>query len=122
MDIYYLKDHLSELLPLLYEPEKVKKITEEGLVQQDIFGTSTVANLPSKTSLKLLKNLLTSIEASKKKGIDRIFTGMGIKYIGKKTARTITEHVQSLWDLVSMTKRGARKYPRCGSEIRRKCL
>lgn len=116
VDIYYLKDRLSELLPLLYEPEKVKKITEEGLVQQDIFGTATVSDLPSKTSLKLLKNLLSSIEASKEKGIDRIFTGMGIKYIGKKTARTITEHVQSLWDLVSMTKEELENIPGVGAK------
>ncbi|MFN7160353.1 MAG: NAD-dependent DNA ligase LigA [Candidatus Gracilibacteria bacterium] len=115
VDIYKLKDRLDELVPLLYETEKAAKIMESGSLQSSLWEMQEEGP-KNKNSVKLLHNLLSSIEASKEKDIDRLLTGMGIKYIGKKTARILIQHVDSLWDLVERSKEELDDLPGIGDK------
>lgn len=65
-DIYKLKDRKSELINL------------------DRFGEKSVLNL------------LSSIEDSKKQGLDKILFGLGIKHVGSKVARLIANKFNTL--------------------------
>lgn len=65
-DFYFLKNHKEELMEL------------EG------FGS------------KSINNLLESIENSKKNSLDRLLFAIGIRYVGKKTAKILAEYYQTM--------------------------
>ena len=45
---------------------------------------------------KSIQNLLDSIENSKKNSLDRLLFGLGIRYVGKKTAKILAEYYQTM--------------------------
>jgi len=48
---------------------------------------------------KSVENLKKSIEASKNRPIHRLITGLGIRYVGKATAKTLAENIRCVEDL-----------------------
>ena len=48
---------------------------------------------------KSVENLRKAIEESKKRPINRLITGLSIRYVGKVTAKTISEHIKCVEDL-----------------------
>lgn len=48
---------------------------------------------------KSVENLRKSIEASKHRPINRLITGLSIRYVGKVTAKTLAEHIKCVEDL-----------------------
>ncbi len=73
VDFYFLKDHKEELMEL------------EG------FGSKSISNL------------LESIEESKKNPLDRLLFAIGIRYVGKKTAKILAEYYQTMENLLQTT-------------------
>jgi len=69
---------------LLHEPADLYRLTREMLVPLERFGD------------KKADNLLSAIEASKRREIDRFVFAIGIPNVGKKTARDLAERFGSL--------------------------
>ncbi len=69
---------------LLHEPADLYRLTREMLVPLERFGD------------KKADNLLSAIEASKRRELDRFVFAIGIPNVGKKTARDLAERFGSL--------------------------
>ncbi|WP_456464353.1 NAD-dependent DNA ligase LigA [Persephonella sp.] len=48
---------------------------------------------------KSVENLKKAVEESKHRPINRLITGLGIRYVGKVTAKTLAEHIRCVEDL-----------------------
>lgn len=101
-DIFTLKEHPEEVLKVLYSPEKAAEILEKQLLQNSLFQTES-EQAPKQIHVKLLKNLLTSIEEAKSRDLDRLITGLGIRYVGKKTAKILAERVKHITELFTFS-------------------
>ncbi len=51
---------------------------------------------------KSTDNLLAGIEASKKRPLERLLFGLGVRHVGAHVASLLAAEIQSLWDLKSM--------------------
>ena len=69
-----------------------QQLTELGLVKTiaDIYDLdeAKLATVP-RTGEKTISNLLRNIEASKKRGLARVLTGLGIRFVGTQTAQIL---------------------------------
>ncbi|MBE7065472.1 MAG: NAD-dependent DNA ligase LigA [Ruminococcaceae bacterium] len=72
-DIYTLKDKTEELLSI----ERMGK--------------------------KSVENMLAAIEKSKKNDLYRLIFGLGIRHIGEKTSKMLTEHFADIWEISRAT-------------------
>lgn len=86
-DIYLLRERKMELAKVLYEERKIS---------QSLFEE---ASSSGKHDMKLMTNILEGIELSKGKTLAHILTGFGIRYVGSKTAKILTRHVDHINDL-----------------------
>ncbi|HZQ67974.1 MAG TPA: NAD-dependent DNA ligase LigA [Terriglobales bacterium] len=77
----------------------VNQLTERGLVKNvgDIYRL-TKADLLSLERMgdKSAQNVLNEIEASKKLPLERVIFGLGIRFVGERTAQFLAEHFGSL--------------------------
>ncbi|MDB1940086.1 NAD-dependent DNA ligase LigA [Clostridium tertium] len=73
-DIYSIKDFKEELI-------------EKGIIGKE----------------KSVTNLINAIEASKGNDIDRLITGLGIRNVGKQSAKTLASNFKSMDELASAT-------------------
>ena len=75
------------------------QLTELGLVRDiaDIYALDEqkLANVP-RTGEKTIANLLRNIEASKTRGLARLLTGLGIRFVGTQTAQILAGDFGSL--------------------------
>jgi DNA ligase (NAD+) len=71
-----------------------QQLTELGLVHNiaDIYDLDEkkLASVP-RTGEKTISNLLRNIEASKKRGLARLLTGLGIRFVGTQTAQILAD-------------------------------
>ena len=71
-----------------------QQLTELGLVHNiaDIYDLDAkkLATVP-RTGEKTISNLLRNIEASKKRGLARLLTGLGIRFVGTQTAQILAD-------------------------------
>jgi DNA ligase (NAD+) len=77
----------------------VNQLTDRGLVKNvaDIY-TLTEADLLSLERMgeKSAQNVLREIEASKKLPLERVIYGLGIRFVGERTAQFLAEHLGSM--------------------------
>ncbi|NPA12893.1 MAG: DNA ligase (NAD(+)) LigA [Aquificae bacterium] len=66
---------------------------------------------------KSVENLKKSIEASKNRPIHRLITGLGIRYVGKITAKTLAEHINCVEELKDWTVEELMKLPDIGEIV-----
>jgi DNA ligase (NAD+) len=82
----------------------VNQLTDRGLVKNvaDIYNL-TEADLLSLERMgeKSAQNVLREIEASKKLPLERVIYGLGIRFVGERTAQFLAEHFASLDSIVS---------------------
>ena len=52
---------------------------------------------------KSINNLLDSIDNSKNNSLERLLFGLGIRYVGKKTAKILAKHFKSIDNLMNAT-------------------
>lgn len=52
---------------------------------------------------KSIDNLISAIENSKKQNLNRLIYGLGIRYVGETTAKTLAKSVDSLFDLTTFS-------------------
>lgn len=81
----------------------VNQLTDRGLVKNiaDIYKV-TKADLLGLERMgdKSAQNVLDEIEASKKLPLDRVVFGLGIRFVGERTAQFLAEHFGSMDDLM----------------------
>lgn len=84
----------------------VNRFFDEGLIRDmaDLYylDREALVALP-RLGEKSVDNLLTSIENSKNRPLDRLIFGLGIKYIGAKGAKILAKRYQSLSELKEAT-------------------
>jgi len=82
----------------------VTQLTERGLVKNvaDIYKLTKNDLLSlERFADKSAQNILNEIEASKKLPIERVIYGLGIRFVGERTAQFLAEHFGSMEALVS---------------------
>jgi DNA ligase (NAD+) len=76
-----------------------QQLTELGLVHDiaDIYALDEkqLAKVP-RTGEKTISNLLRNIEASKSRGLARLLTGLGIRFVGTQTAQILADDFGSI--------------------------
>jgi DNA ligase (NAD+) len=76
-----------------------QQLTELGLVRDiaDIYALDEkrLANVP-RTGEKTISNLLRNIESSKARGLARLLTGLGIRFVGTQTAQILADDFGSV--------------------------
>jgi DNA ligase (NAD+) len=76
-----------------------QQLTELGLVENiaDIYALdeAQLAKVP-RTGEKTISNLLRNIEASKTRGLARLLTGLGIRFVGTQTAQILADDFGSV--------------------------
>lgn len=66
---------------------------------------------------KSVENLRKSIEEAKHRPIHRLITGLGIRYVGKTTAKTLAEHINCVEDLKDWSIEDLEKLPDIGYKV-----
>lgn len=87
-DIYHLKEHREQLI-------------EEGIIGKE----------------KSVDNVLHAIEASKGNDIDRLITGLGIKNVGKQSAKTLALHFSSIEEIANADAEALMELPDFGQIV-----
>lgn len=95
MDIEHMGEKVVELLvkkKIIKRPSDIYLLNEEALANLEGFKE------------KSIKNLLLSIEASKKCSLAQFIMGLGIRSVGRETAECLAEQARSLSNLLQMKK------------------
>ena len=83
-------------------PQNIATLIENKLVHNftDIYQLKreTLAQLP-RWGERSAQNLMDALEKSKQQELWRLLHGLGIRYVGKKTAKTLASTVRDLWEL-----------------------
>lgn len=66
---------------------------------------------------KSVENLQQSIEASKQQPLHRLIYGLGIRYVGETTAKTLANAVSNIFDFVSMNEEQLLELEDIGSKV-----
>jgi DNA ligase (NAD+) len=80
----------------------VNQLTERGLVKNiaDIYKLTKDALLSlERMGEKSAQNILSEIEGSKKLPLERVIYGLGIRFVGERTAQFLAEHYGSMEEL-----------------------
>ncbi|MFC4262858.1 NAD-dependent DNA ligase LigA [Ferruginibacter yonginensis] len=77
---------------IIKDVPSIYKITATQLQQLEGFGEKSVTNL------------LAAIEASKQQPLHRVIYGLGIRYVGETTAKTLAQSIDTIFDLASKSK------------------
>ena len=98
----------------------VNQLTDRGLVKNvaDIYKLSK-ADLLSLERMgdKSAQNVLDEIEASKKLPLERVIFGLGIRFVGERTAQFLAEHFGSMDDLVKASQEELQEVDEVGPRI-----
>jgi DNA ligase (NAD+) len=90
-----------------------QQLTELGLVKNiaDIYDLDAkrLAYVP-RTGEKTISNLLRNVEASKKRGLARLLTGLGIRFVGTQTAQILAQDFGSIDEIAAA---GTEELQRC---------
>ena len=82
----------------------VNQLSDRGLVKNvaDIYQLTKADLLElERMGEKSAQNVLAEIEASKKLPLERVIYGLGIRFVGERTAQFLAEHFGSMEDLMS---------------------
>ena len=98
----------------------VEQLLDRGLVSDvaDIYYLTydQVKGL-DKFKEKSSKNLIDAINESKKNSLDKLIFGLGIRHIGKKAAKVLAEHVDTIYDFMHMTSEDLYKIDEVGEKM-----
>jgi DNA ligase (NAD+) len=103
----------------------VNQLTERGLVKNvaDIYKLSK-ADLLSLERMgdKSAQNVLDEIDASRKLPLERVIYGLGIRFVGERTAQFLAEHFGSMDALMEATEEGLQQVNEVGPRIAQSIL
>jgi DNA ligase (NAD+) len=98
----------------------VNQLTDRGLVKNvaDVYKL-TEADLLSLERMgeKSAQNVLREIEASKKLPLERVIYGLGIRFVGERTAQFLAEQLGSMDELMNASEEGLQQVNEVGPRI-----
>jgi DNA ligase (NAD+) len=98
----------------------VNQLTDQGLVKNvaDIYKLSK-ADLLSLERMgdKSAENVLREIEASKKLPLERVIYGLGIRFVGERTAQFLAEHFGSIDEIMNASEEELQQVNEVGPRI-----
>lgn len=101
-------------------PETIDALFDKHLIENidDLYKLTArnLAQLPNFKE-KSINNLLASIEQSKSRPFARLLYGIGIRYVGEGTAKTLARHFQSIERLAQATDYELQALPDVGPKI-----
>ncbi len=98
----------------------VNQLADKGLVKNvaDIFELDQKKLLSlERIGAKSAQNLLREIEQAKKLPLDRVIFGLGIRFVGQRTAEFLAEHFASMDALMSATEEELQQVDEVGPRI-----
>ena len=98
----------------------VNQLTERGLVKDvaDIYKLTKDDLLGlERMGEKSAQNVLAEIERSKKLPLERVIYGLGIRFVGERTAQFLAEHFGSMEDLVTASEEELQQVEEVGPRI-----
>lgn len=98
----------------------VNQLTERGMVKDvaDIYKlTKTDLLKLERMGDKSAQNVLNEIERSKKLPLERVIYGLGIRFVGERTARFLAEHFGGIDDLVKASEEELQQVEEVGPRI-----
>ncbi|MDV3148821.1 MAG: NAD-dependent DNA ligase LigA [Pigeon pea little leaf phytoplasma] len=103
----------SQTLTILFQKKIIQKISDlynlkekkQQLLQLPFFG------------IKKINNILEAIENSKQKSFDRLLFGLGIKHVGSKIAKILTNNFSNIYNLKKATIEQLTNIHEIGQEI-----
>ncbi len=101
-------------------PAVIEQLVEQGLVHEiDDLYALTVEQLRTleRMGAKSAANLAASIDASKEQPLHRLITALGIRHIGGKTARTLTQRYHSIDDFLNLQAKDLLQVPDIGPRM-----
>ncbi|MGM0405777.1 MAG: NAD-dependent DNA ligase LigA [Thermoplasmatota archaeon] len=101
-------------------PKLLDKLVEKGVVKSvaDLYRLGKI-QLTSVERMgdKSTRNLLEEIEDSKDMGLDRVLYGLGIKYVGSHVAQVLTDHYDSMDEIMEAGKEELEEIDEIGPKI-----
>lgn len=105
-------DKMGEsIVTLLFDNEVIKDMADIYYLNRE-----ALINLP-RMGEKSVSNLLTSIENSKDRDLSKLLFGLGIKYIGSKGAKTLSERYEDIFDIKDATLEELKEIPEVGEKM-----
>ena len=101
-------------------PSLVYKLLDEGLINEsgDIYSLSTEdISALDKMGDKSAENILSAIEASKKKALSNLLFALGIRHIGKRAAQILAKHFKTLDALIDASEEQISSVPDIGEKM-----
>ncbi len=101
-------------------PALVEQLVEQGLVKEiaDIYSLNEekIAGIERMGS-KSAQNIINAIEASKKRPLHRLLTALGIRHIGAKTARILTQEISHMENFYQVSEAQLLNIPEIGPKM-----
>ncbi|MGC9319922.1 MAG: NAD-dependent DNA ligase LigA, partial [Armatimonadota bacterium] len=101
-------------------PAVATQLLDRGLVErpEDLYGLEKqqVAEL-DRMAEKSAANLVSAIEASKQRGLERLLYALGILHVGRTAARRLAEHYRSLREIADAPQEELEQVPDIGPKI-----
>jgi DNA ligase (NAD+) len=97
-----------------------QQLTELGLVEDiaDVYALDAkkLADVP-RTGEKTIANLLRNIESSKSRGLARVLTGLGIRFVGTQTAQILADDFGSIDEIAAASEEELQRCEGIGPEV-----
>lgn len=84
-----------------------------GIYKIDVEKLKALAGFGAKS----IQNLGNAIEASKQQPLHRLIYGLGIRYVGETTAKTLARHIQQLFELKDLSEAQLLALPDIGVKV-----
>jgi DNA ligase (NAD+) len=98
----------------------VTQLTDRGMVKDvaDIYKLTKVDLLKlERMGDKSAQNVLSEIERSKKLPLERVIYGLGIRFVGERTAQFLAEHFGLMYDLMNASEEELQQVEEVGPRI-----
>ena len=98
-DAMYIEGFGERIVEDFYNMNYIKSITDFYTLSKYKDELKTLEGFGEKS----IENLLNSIEKSKENSLERLVFALGIRYVGKKTAKILCEHYKTMDNFINAT-------------------
>lgn len=101
-------------------PKLLGKLVDKGAVKSiaDIYRLGKIQlSSVERMADRSARNILKAIDESKEQPLDRVIHGLGIKYVGKRVSKVLTENYDTMDDIMNATREELEDIPEIGPKI-----
>ena len=98
---------------LLNSVADLYQLTEDQLASLELRGEKSARKLGAKSAAKIIEE----IEASRARSLPRLISGLGIAFVGERTAQLLAEHIPSLDELMAADAERLQAVPEVGPKV-----